>query len=123
MTIKYFMDYIRESEEIYEKLVTDFMYELEEKYPVTLFMYYSKFGKVIILSQIVINDDSRNQGIGTQVMQEICDFADENNLSIGLTPSPDFGGNVIRLKKFYKNFGFEKYKGYRFKQSMIRKPN
>ena len=122
MAIKYFMDYIRENLEKYNAMVEKLMYDLEEKYPVTLFLHYNKFAKTIILSQIIIDKNERGKGIGSKVLQEICDFADENGLPIGLTPSSDFGGNVQRLKKFYKHFGFVKYKGYRFRETLIREP-
>jgi hypothetical protein len=55
-------------------------------------------------------------------MNEICDFADKNKLRIALTPSSDFGGSKTRLIQFYKNFGFKNYKGYEFRESMIRVP-
>ncbi len=65
---------------------------------------------------------NRSKGIGTIVMSQICDFADKHNLRIALTPSSDFGGSATRLIRFYKIFGFKKYKGYEFSESMIRLP-
>ena len=37
-------------------------------------------------------------------------------------PSSDFGGSKSRLIQFYKSFGFKNYKGYEFRESMIRIP-
>lgn len=55
-------------------------------------------------------------------MNDICNFADEHKLRIALTPSSDFGGSKTRLLQFYKGFGFKNYKGYKFKESMVREP-
>lgn len=106
----------------YSKLVDDLMNVLEQKYDVKLFIYYNKFANTIILSQIIVEKKDRNKGIGTKVMNEICNFADKNNLRIALTPSGDFGGSKSRLISFYKNFGFKNYKGYEFRESMVREP-
>lgn len=104
------------------KEVENLMNVLEQKYDVKLFIYYNKFANTIILSQIIVEKKDRNKGIGTKVMNEICDFADKNNLRIALTPSGDFGGSKSRLISFYKNFGFKNYKGYEFRESMVREP-
>lgn len=80
----------------------------------------------LILSRIVLNKESRNTGIGTQIMTDLIDYADKNKQIIALTPSSDFGGNKNRLIQFYKKFGFKKnagqYKHYGFKDDMIRYP-
>lgn len=103
-------------------LVASLSLELESKYPVSLFLYWSRPSKVIILSQIIIDKESRGQGVGTKVMEEICAFADKYQLRIALTPSSDFGGSKSRLIKFYKSFGFKNYKGFEFRESMVREP-
>ncbi len=101
---------------------TSLQHELENKYDVELFIYYSKIQNVLVISSIIIPKEKRNQGIGTKVMNEICDFADKNNLAIILTPSSDFGGNKKRLIKFYKYFNFVKNKDYKYRELMIRHP-
>jgi hypothetical protein len=100
---------------------------LEEKYSeylVGLDIYETATS--LILSRIVLNKESRNTGIGTQIMTDIIDYADKNKQIIALTPSSDFGGNKNRLIQFYKKFGFKKnagqYKHYGFKDDMIRYP-
>ncbi len=95
---------------------------LENKYGVDLFIYYSIIQNVLVISSITVPKEKRNQGIGTKVMNEICDFADKNNLPIILTPSSDFGGNKKRLIKFYKYFDFVKNKDYKYRELMIRHP-
>jgi GNAT superfamily N-acetyltransferase len=119
-------EYLNESQDLdiekYSKSVEALMNDIESRYDVDLFIYYNKFAHTIILSKIVIDKKNRGKGIGTNVMNEICDFADKNKLRIGLTPSSDFGGSKTRLIQFYKNFGFKNYKGYEFRESMIRVP-
>lgn len=68
-------------------------------------------GDVITLSKIVVPDGSRGAGAGTQAMQQLIDYADANGKHVVLSPSADFGGNVKRLKNFYKRFGFVENKG------------
>lgn len=96
--------------------------ELRSKYGVDLYVYYSSLQHVLIISSIIVPKEKRNRGIGTKVMEEICDFADKHKLNILLTPTSEFGGNKRRLIQFYKSFGFEKNKDYRYRESMIRKP-
>jgi predicted GNAT family N-acyltransferase len=95
---------------------------LEEKYPIDLSIYYSNHSDAIILSKIIVDPSNRNSGIGSKVMDEICEFSDLHKLRIALTPSSDFGGSKSRLVKFYKSFGFVNYKGFEFRESMVRNP-
>lgn len=97
-----------------------------------------KYGKFLIgldiyenknslrLSRIIIDPEYRNDGIGTKIMSDLTNYADNNNKIIVLTPSSDFGGNKNRLIQFYKKFGFKHNKGYHksflFTDSMIRYP-
>lgn len=87
---------------------------------------YEKEGS-LVLSRIVINDDTRESGIGSKVMSDLVAYADENNKIIALTPSEDFGGVKSRLIKFYKRFGFVPNSGsnknYEFRDTMIREPH
>ena len=68
-------------------------------------------GDVITLSKIVVPESSRGQGAGTKAMRTLLDYADANGKHVVLSPSADFGGNVKRLKNFYKRFGFVENKG------------
>jgi GNAT superfamily N-acetyltransferase len=84
--------------------------ELAKKYPdVTFDARVNK--NDINLSRIVVPKELRNQGIGTQVMNDLSAFADSIGKRITLTPSSDFGGSVPKLKTFYKEFGFVENKG------------
>jgi hypothetical protein len=101
--------------------------QLEEKYSeylVGLDIYENTSS--LVLSRIILTKESRNSGIGTQIMTDLINYADKNKQIIVLTPSSDFGGSKNRLIQFYKRFGFKKnagqYKHYGFKDDMIRYP-
>lgn len=79
------------------------------------------------LSRIEIPKKLRKQGLGTQAMESLVKIADENGLTLTLTPSKEFGATSVgRLTKFYKRFGFVENKGrnkdFTYKESMLRKP-
>ena len=81
---------------------------------------------LITLSRIVVPKEQRNQGIGTDAIQQIVDYADQTGKRIALSPSSDFGGSKERLKEFYKRFGFVENKGrnkdFTISDSMYREP-
>lgn len=83
-------------------------------------------GNVVTLSRIVLPDSARNAGTGTEIMQRIADWADQNGKTVALTPSSDFGGNKGRLTEFYKRFGFIENKGsnrdFEISETMYREP-
>lgn len=62
--------------------------------------------KIAELSRIVVPEDQRSQGQGTDIMESVIDWADSEGKIIALSPSNDFGGSVPRLKAFYRRFGF-----------------
>ena len=63
------------------------------------------------LSRIVVPEEIRGSGVGTEIMNAITRRADELGGQINLTPSADFGGNVKRLRDFYGRQGFVQNKG------------
>ena len=83
-------------------------------------------GDNVTLNKIIIPEDQRGQGTGTQVMQRVIDWADQNGKTVALTPSKDFGGSVPRLKSFYKQLGFVENKGknkdFEISESFYREP-
>ncbi len=87
---------------------------------------YGEDRDIITLSKIVVPEELRGQGMGSKAMKKIIQHADQNNKTIALTPSADFGGNKNRLIKFYKQFGFVMNKGrnknYETQELMIREP-
>jgi len=106
----------------YSSVVKELERNLETEYGVEIDLYYSKSTNSIELSKIIIPKDKRNQGIGQSVMNKLCEFLDEHSFRMTLTPSGDFGGTKSRLNLFYKKFGFVPYKGFEFKNTMIRIP-
>lgn len=95
------------------------------KYP-KVALDISESPKAIDLSRIVVPKELRNQGVGSNVMQDLINYADETGKQIRLSPSSDFGGSPTRLKKFYKQFGFVENKGrnkdFSTRETMIRQP-
>lgn len=75
---------------------------------------------------IRINKDAQNQGIGSKVMKDLTDLADEHDMVLSLTPEGSFGVSKSVLVKFYKKFGFVdnsgKNKYYEAEGTMIRQP-
>jgi len=82
--------------------------------------------KDINLSRIVVPKEMRNQGVGTQVMSDLSEYADSIGKRITLTPSDAFGGSVPKLKTFYKELGFVENKGknkdFSTREAMYREP-
>ena len=78
------------------------------------------------LSRIVVPPEMRGQGVGSNVMKDLIQYADENGKQINLSPSADFGGSPTRLKKFYSRFGFNENRGrnrdFSTTETMVRKP-
>ena len=100
---------------------------LEQKYPNVTLDISGNPEKGYELSRIVIPEGERGEGMGTEVMQDMIDMADEQGARISLTPDVSFGGtSVARLKKFYKQFGFVENKGknkdFSIRNTMYRDP-
>jgi predicted GNAT family acetyltransferase len=78
------------------------------------------------LSRIVVPPEMRGQGVGSNVMKDLIQYADENGKQINLSPSADFGGSPTRLKNFYSRFGFSENRGrnrdFSTTETMVRKP-
>ena len=98
--------------------------EILSKYGLKTFTLQNKYN-IAHLDSIVVN--KQNTGSGTEAMNDLIDWADENEITIALTPSTSFGAtSVSRLKDYYKRFGFVDNKGsnkvWNTTASMIRKP-
>lgn len=106
--------------------IDDFVNGIKKQYGIELGLKGSTSSDVLSLHKIVVPEDTRNQGTGSKVMQDIIKHADTHNKTIALTPSSDFGGNKKRLTGFYKKFGFVENKGrnkdYEISESMYRSP-
>ncbi len=79
------------------------------------------------LNLIRIHHEKRGKGFATKIIDDLIDYANDNNKIIHLTPSKEFGSDIKRLTDFYKSFDFVLNKGnnkdFRFKNTLIRYPN
>jgi GNAT superfamily N-acetyltransferase len=83
-----------------------------EKYPNVKLDLFGDASKGYELSRIELPKESRGQGIGTNIMDDLISEADAEGATISLTPDTSFGGSsVSRLNDFYKRFGFVDNKG------------
>jgi hypothetical protein len=80
--------------------------------------------QIAVLSRIVIPEDERGRGAGSDFMEELNAWSDETGITVALTPSSDFGGTVSRLKEFYERHGYVKNSGsnkdYSIRDTMYR---
>lgn len=100
---------------------------LDEFPNITLSMYFDREKHILRISKIVVPQEYRGQGIGSEIMDRIVDWADHIGATILLTPSVDFGATSVgRLVRFYKRFGFVENKGrkkdFRYSELMYRTP-
>jgi len=101
--------------------------DLRQKYPDVTLDVSGDAENGYELNRIVVPESTRGEGVGTQVMQDMIDMADQQGAKIALTPDKSFGGtSVARLKKFYKQFGFVENKGrnkdFSIRNTMYRNP-
>ncbi len=109
--------------------ISAFSKQIEDKYNLSSFFVHER-PDVITLDMIEVPKADRKQGIGTAVMNELIDYADQTNKRIILTtgkPDDRHGTTSLkRLIKFYKRFGFIENKGrnkdFTISQNMYRDP-
>jgi len=74
----------------------------------TLFLFNNK--GVLSVDMIEVNPNERKKGVGSNVMNDIIEYADANNMEIRLNPAikDERKGTTSRnrLVRFYKSFGF-----------------
>ena len=99
-----------------------------ESMGVNLYAYDNGKG-VITLSMLRVPKEKRNEGLGTNFMNELCDFADRTKREIELNLGDKESGGTTskgRLIEFYKRFGFVRNFGrtvdYARSCQMYRKP-
>jgi GNAT superfamily N-acetyltransferase len=81
----------------------------------------------LVVDKIVVPKEMRGQGVGSSVIQEVTQFADELGVPLSLDPSTDFGGkSKAALERFYSRHGFESNLGrkrdFEISQAMRRYP-
>ena len=116
---------------LYESIedISGFESHIKEKYGVE-FRLVKKNSNWVLLDRIVVPKSDRKSGIGTKAMQELCLFADINNLKLSLILADKYDGlgttSRTRLANFYKRFGFKlnsgRHKDFSTTDSMIREP-
>lgn len=107
--------------------IQDFMQRWQNQ-GITIYLHENS--NTILLSSLIVPKDRRNQGIGSQIMNELIDFADRNGKRLELTPGlkDKYQGTTSRgrLVNFYKRFGFLENKGrnkdYAMTNQMYRSP-
>ncbi len=85
----------------------------------------------ILLESIIVPKNIRKQGIGSQIMQELINYADKVGKRLELSPGQkdDYHGTTSkkRLINFYKRFGIVENKGrnkdFTTNKTMYREPN
>lgn len=117
------------SENIPEKEV-DTLEKIVKKYEsmgVDIYAYDN--GMAITLSTLRVPKENRNEGVGTNFMNELCDYADRTHKRIELNLGDKKPGGTTskgRLIEFYRRFGFVRNFGrtidYRLNCQMYRKP-
>jgi GNAT superfamily N-acetyltransferase len=88
-----------------EKLLRQKYSEVLEK----LFLFEK--GNYIELNLIKIRPEHKGKGWATKILDDLSEYAQENNKILTLTPSDTFGASKSRLETFYKRFGFVPNKG------------
>ena len=95
--------------------IKDFQNNLISKYPQLKTLFLSENDKEIQLDMIEVEKNYRKSGVGSNVMNELIDYADKKNKVIVLVPAirDDLHKTTSRnrLVKFYKRFGFVENKG------------
>ena len=94
-----------------ESDISSFRRQLQTKYFQCLEMlhfYYDTSNNSIALTDIYIYDKFKDQGYGTKILKELCEFADNHKLPIYLIPAtPSINPRALRrLMAFYRRFGF-----------------
>ena len=100
---------------------------LLDKHPDIRFeLYPTEKAKRVYLTGFIVPISMRNGGAGSAFMEDLIALADKDGWMITLSPSNSYGGNVSRLKEFYKRFGFVENKGanrdFTHKEDMYRSP-
>lgn len=93
-------------------------------------LYIFEQDDVIILDSLIVPPEQRKQGIGTQIMQEVANYADMAGKRLEVNPGQkgDSHGTTSRgrLVNFYKRFGLIENKGrnkdFSISNSMYRNP-
>ncbi|WP_299316525.1 GNAT family N-acetyltransferase, partial [uncultured Halomonas sp.] len=105
--------------------ISELQQQLQDEHP-GLELFTTQRGDVATIQRIELPAAQREQGTGTQIMEQITGWADENGITLALTPTADFGGAVGRLRDFYQRHGFADNTGrardHAISETMVRRP-
>ena len=59
-----------------------------------------------VISVDFIHTKEQGKGYGTEIMTDLCKWADEHKKILCLTPEPEWESTQEQLDKFYSKFGF-----------------
>lgn len=98
--------------------------QIKDKYKDVADLFVWDGRNSVEVSRIVVKPELRNSGIGTNIMNDIIQYANSVKKQVSLSPSTDFGGKKGKLLKFYKGLGFKPNKGrhkdFTISNSMVR---
>ena len=119
-----YKDEIKNQEKQTKKKLT--LDSIKEKYKNNVdVLNISENGDYISLGNLVVKENQRNKGIGQKILNDLIQYADENNKTITLTPTSEFN-TKNKLKQWYKNNGFVENKGkntdFLINDTMYRRP-
>ena len=96
-------------------LAQEIMDYMKSRYPDVLFLVMPHDDRSIELVRLAVSRESRSQGIGTKVMEDLVAWADENHRLLWLQVAerdPKTGTtSKNRLIRFYERFGFVRNRG------------
>ncbi|NUS43501.1 MAG: GNAT family N-acetyltransferase [Mycobacteriaceae bacterium] len=102
----------------------DLVRDVRRRYPAVVVWLALDTNGYLVISKMVVPEPERNTGIGTDIMTRLTAAADAIHVPMTLTPSIDFGGSLVRLRMFYRSFGFVPNRGrtrdYATRETMIR---
>ncbi len=59
-----------------------------------------------VISVDFIHTEVQGKGYGTEIMSDLCKWADEHKKVLCLTPEPEWESTQEQLDRFYSKFGF-----------------
>jgi len=93
---------------------------MRKKFPeVRLVM--QEFNSYCIMQVMLIQEKRRGQGEAKAFMKELIQTANKQEKDIYLSASDVYGGDISKLKKFYKSLGFVKNNGKISDEELVKK--
>jgi len=105
----------------------EFVSFYKKLYPkLSLIVTHDPITGFVILNQIIIPKEDRRLGLGSRIIQDFVNMADEYNFQLALTPDSVFGTPQAKLEVFYRKFGFVRNLGrnqdFSISETMVRYP-